>query len=298
MSDAIWFYARNDEEHGPVPVAKLKAMAAAGDLLPTDLVWKEGMEDWAPAQGLRGLFPPASASSLSGGIPVAPGATPPESRPPQVAAPPPRIDEGDEPAGSVAAPPRAGWRFAGVAGVPLRQIVRIAGWPVLLIGFLLVVWSRGCDSLNDRYSKKVAAEAISASRTFEQSHLRSRQLIVNAQKKIREMEEIAPAAQRDLNRLTDELNDLDEKYNREKAALEAGEWAKLKSIADNANAMSAVWAYYHELFFVFGALVLSVGLIAVGAAGDGAERWVCLVMLAIITFSIFVGGAAWLPPPG
>ena len=27
---------------------------------------------------------------------------------------------------------------------------------------------------------------------------------------------------------------------------------------------------------------------------QGAARWICLIMLAIITFSLYVGGIAWL----
>jgi hypothetical protein len=28
--------------------------------------------------------------------------------------------------------------------------------------------------------------------------------------------------------------------------------------------------------------------------GQGAERWIAYIMIAIITFSIYVGGAAWI----
>jgi hypothetical protein len=40
-------------------------------------------------------------------------------------------------------------------------------------------------------------------------------------------------------------------------------------------------------------MLLMPGLLAVGFAGQGAERWMCLAILAVVTFSLFVYGAAW-----
>lgn len=51
-----WYYAQNNERKGPVPFAKLKAMAADGWLGPDDLVWRKGMSDWIPARDADGLF--------------------------------------------------------------------------------------------------------------------------------------------------------------------------------------------------------------------------------------------------
>ena len=28
--------------------------------------------------------------------------------------------------------------------------------------------------------------------------------------------------------------------------------------------------------------------------GEGAQKWICLIMLAIVTFSLYVGGSAWI----
>jgi TM2 domain-containing membrane protein YozV len=51
-----WYYAQNNERKGPVPFAKLKAMAKSGWLTPDDLVWRSGMADWTPAREADGLF--------------------------------------------------------------------------------------------------------------------------------------------------------------------------------------------------------------------------------------------------
>lgn len=55
MSQA-WFYAQGDAEHGPVSAGKLKSLASDGQLKPSDLVWREGMEEWKEARIVRGLF--------------------------------------------------------------------------------------------------------------------------------------------------------------------------------------------------------------------------------------------------
>jgi hypothetical protein len=51
-----WYYSKNGSKHGPVASAELKALARAGKLLPTDLIWKEGMSSWKPATKVKGLF--------------------------------------------------------------------------------------------------------------------------------------------------------------------------------------------------------------------------------------------------
>ena len=55
--------------------------------------------------------------------------------------------------------------------------------------------------------------------------------------------------------------------------------------------------YWREFFFVFAAIVLSLGLLVVSWGAEGAERWITLMMLAIITSNLFVGGLAWVAIP-
>ena len=56
MAEVQWYYARNDQQFGPVSAAELKQLADAGRLAPDDLLWREGMDSWATAVNLRGLF--------------------------------------------------------------------------------------------------------------------------------------------------------------------------------------------------------------------------------------------------
>ncbi len=52
-----WMYFVDGQQHGPVSSQGLRQLAAAGKLSPTDLVWREGLAEWAPAAKLKGLFP-------------------------------------------------------------------------------------------------------------------------------------------------------------------------------------------------------------------------------------------------
>jgi hypothetical protein len=61
--DEWWFYQKDGQQHGPVGEEALRSMFASGELSPTTLVWKEGMDDWKPAGQVdwfvaRRLVPP------------------------------------------------------------------------------------------------------------------------------------------------------------------------------------------------------------------------------------------------
>lgn len=82
MADIQWYYARNDQQFGPVSATELKQLADAGRLTPGDLLWREGMDAWTTAINLHGLFaddttadkstavaPPAPAGPFGQGAP-------------------------------------------------------------------------------------------------------------------------------------------------------------------------------------------------------------------------------------
>jgi len=51
-----WFFTRDGQQYGPLTALELKKFAKDGRLLPTDLLWKEGMPTWVPASSAKGLF--------------------------------------------------------------------------------------------------------------------------------------------------------------------------------------------------------------------------------------------------
>jgi hypothetical protein len=51
-----WYYAKGGEKTGPVTHAELLALARSGGLARSDVVWSEGMPQWAEAGSVDGLF--------------------------------------------------------------------------------------------------------------------------------------------------------------------------------------------------------------------------------------------------
>jgi hypothetical protein len=52
-----WYYATDGKKLGPFSSAQLKALAAAGQLLTSHTVWKEGVEKGVQAARVKNLFP-------------------------------------------------------------------------------------------------------------------------------------------------------------------------------------------------------------------------------------------------
>ena len=63
-----WYYARKGERFGPVPWAKVRALAEQGWLMPGDLVWTPGVADWQPAASVKGLFKNSLVESLGAAV--------------------------------------------------------------------------------------------------------------------------------------------------------------------------------------------------------------------------------------
>jgi hypothetical protein len=63
MPEIDWYYAKGQEQFGPVGTSELKAMAEDGRLTPEDLVWREGLSQWTPSSRVRGLFTGKTGSS-------------------------------------------------------------------------------------------------------------------------------------------------------------------------------------------------------------------------------------------
>ena len=56
MSTYQWFFGRDGVHHGPVSEEVLRRMVDSGELGPDDLVWREGLAAWQPAQQVPGLL--------------------------------------------------------------------------------------------------------------------------------------------------------------------------------------------------------------------------------------------------
>jgi len=96
-----WYYTSAGVQLGPVPDETLRSLVVSGRLLPSDLVWREGMPAWQPVGSVPGLLPASAAG-------------PPPVPPPYAMAPPPRIAPAGEDAALRWVLPvgRSGWAIA------------------------------------------------------------------------------------------------------------------------------------------------------------------------------------------
>lgn len=61
-----WFYAKNRQQRGPVDDGEFDRLIAAGEILPTDLVWQPGQPQWRPLSEIRpgAITVPAAAAAV------------------------------------------------------------------------------------------------------------------------------------------------------------------------------------------------------------------------------------------
>jgi phage shock protein PspC (stress-responsive transcriptional regulator) len=72
MANDQWFYSKSGQKNGPVAGSVLKQLARSGDLSISDLVWREGMSEWAPASKVKGLFPEGVVAVAPPPLPTSP----------------------------------------------------------------------------------------------------------------------------------------------------------------------------------------------------------------------------------
>jgi hypothetical protein len=189
------------------------------------------------------------------------------------------------------------WNLSTDLAADLGRFSLLAGRPMVAIGLVLVLLSKGCDSISQRGVERADAVARRASEQFDED-VKGKELALQ-----RDIDDITARGElkADDRAKIDDLKkrkaELAATAAKDRQARQAGEWRELESAARTAAVNHKINAYWREVFFVFAAVVLSLGLLIVSWGAEGAERWITLMMLAIITFSLFVGGLAWTAIP-
>ncbi len=178
-----------------------------------------------------------------------------------------------------------------------QAFAAMAGRPMLAVGLILVLLSRGCDSIGNRGVGRAQAKAQKVQTEFQDNWEADRTELENQIKTIQDKEEPAPEDSKNIADLRKQLSDLTTDQQKARQKLEQGKWRDMGIVARDAAVNNRINGYWREIFFVFATVILAVGLLAVSWVAEGTERMVCLIMLAILTFSIYIGGAAWINSP-
>ncbi|MCE9607954.1 MAG: hypothetical protein K8U03_23970 [Planctomycetia bacterium] len=156
---------------------------------------------------------------------------------------------------------------------------------ILMLGLVLVLTARGCDGLGARNISRLKARVLQDEQHFEGPY----QVETKAYNAELADDKITDKRK---NEVLKSLEDLRKAHEKERRLSEA-KWAENQNAATEAVSSNMMWGYWREMLFVAGTILLSLGLTAVAFAGHGVERYLCFGLLAIIVFSVYVGGAAW-----
>ncbi len=271
MSDTIWYYARGESEQGPISSAQIKALAATGALRKNDLVWKEGMDNWLPASDVDELFPNAKKKAKDSDKKLPTNGKETEAEKPR---------------------PKAA-RPALPADVDVAQVIRSVGRALVVLGVLIVLMSRGCDSLGVRKVARLQAIAESAESDFQRSWDREKARLEDERQSLQSRSDLNNVEQQRLNNLPNEITELDNRKKTEQGIQRRTKWAGYQISAEDAESSNRMWGYWRLLGFLFGTMVLAVGLLFVTPTTEGPERWICLVMLTVILYSVYTSDSVW-----
>ena len=56
MANGEWYYARGNQQQGPVALQVIQEMLRTGQIQPNDLVWKQGLPNWLAASQVPELY--------------------------------------------------------------------------------------------------------------------------------------------------------------------------------------------------------------------------------------------------
>jgi len=177
----------------------------------------------------------------------------------------------------------------------LSQASLWAGRPLVAVGLVLVLLARGCEAISQRGVQRADVKVQAAREELADSYQTKRLAL---EEKISDLEaekdRKAPEDQA-LADLKTQLTDLAVREAKERKKYERGAWRDLETNARIVKTNQQINGYWREIFFVFASIVLATGLLLVSWTAQGAERWVALMMLAVLTVSIYIGGVAWGP---
>jgi len=283
-----WHYTIDGREEGPADAETVKQLIRDGKVTADSEVWTEGWPNWKRV----------SETELASELPT------PGLERTQMAGPTPVIDTGGGSQPSASASPKRKSGGSKLPSIPVDSgLFAKLGMPLLVSGLILVLLVRGCDTIGQRWADSYSTAAAESKAAFAYRHgskIGAIQAKIDALKKDKADAEKASEKtdiQKEIDDLEDEdLKDAKEARDDELKDLQYTTWLRADYNSAMAQSSFSGMAYWRSWLFMLGAMVLSIGLLAVAFTSTGADRWIAMGIIAIVTFSIFVGGQAWETP--
>lgn len=183
------------------------------------------------------------------------------------------------------------WRFNLLD--ELRHVVEF----LLLLGLVIALTSRGCDSVGDRYVASSLAKAEHAEIEWNDEWEERVERIAAEEETLRGRTDLTTSERDRLDELRSRRQRIEDERADDRRA-HAVHWNELRRDAREAAAQHRMAGVWYQAMFLLGTILFSIGLLVVGFTADGPSRWIALALLAIILFSVFVTGDPWsnVPP--
>ena len=254
-------------------------LAEKRKITPDDLVWCDGMEKWVPARTIRGMFPEDDDAGLLTDM-FDQAEIPKEESDPVLETPPDldQVNYFNQPA---------------TPAIQLGEIYSLKWFlthsrSILVGSFLLILFSKGCELAGERQVQRQQSLYELSMASFEDRYSKK---LAPLGSRIVELQNKAPLtvdeAER-LQRFRIARNDIENQKAAEMANLENGEWSDMRVAATSNRTDFAFWSYYRQLFILFCTVFLSAALFARFFTGARIEKWLAVVLLAIVASSIFI----------
>ncbi len=204
-----------------------------------------------------------------------------------------------QPVAASAAKPRALLSSAGISlrATEAKKAVLLTGRVFLGLGLVLVILSRGCEVVAARAVERAKSRLKLEQLVFDEKWDRQENDLERKLDAIRQKDKPDPNDALQIASLNEQLSQLRKDRSRASEAFRQTTLRDLQFAATQASYSHALNTYWHAVLYVFGSLLLAIGLMAVSGAAEGPERWVCLAAMVILMFSLYVFGLGWLPLP-
>lgn len=264
MAEATWFYARENEEHGPVTAAQLKALVKKGEIDSTDLVWKEGMPNWSPVEDVRGMFDESGAST-------------------SVVFRPADSADSEETEDSPSDAPANNKTNL----INLAPYGRWAGYAIVLLSLMAMMTMRGCSSIAASNEARIEQQLV-----YERSkiELSIKEKLAQLTDELQKAETSSTVSQSRIDELRQEVDSFKSRATKQWEEFENGELARLSANVASAAATRATVGFYSQMGFLIASLALLPGLFALAIFGQPPERWLSLIMAAVVLLGLVLIG--------
>ena len=229
----------------------------------------------APQPGAAPGAAPADGGRWAAGEGPAPAPAPAATRPAAPPAPAPQPM------------PAPGPMMGGHRRLDLGQSARTWSLLGLMVGLVVVISARGCDGLAIRNVARLQAQLQLA-----QNELQDEEFVQSSTHRRTVGDSAVTQTKRD--EAQKRLTDIADEFRKKRQENEDGPWRDMIVAARDAAASNNWWGYFREMAFLVGTIFFALGLLGIAFVGVGVERYLSFAMLAIIVFSIFIGGTAWI----